>query len=157
MNPSPRRVLAGAAVAALLAGGACVRAGAPEGPSVVIESGTATHRVRVELAADDASRERGLMFRKELADDQGMLFLFDEEGEHSFWMKNTLIPLDLIFVGADGRITGFVERAQPLDLRPRSGGPSKWVLEVPGGWVARRGIRVGDRLRLEGAGARPGP
>ncbi len=155
MNPSPRRVLAGAAVAALLAGGACVRAGAPEGPSVVIESGTATHRVRVELAADDASRERGLMFRKELADDQGMLFLFDEEGEHSFWMKNTLIPLDLIFVGADGRITGFVERAQPLDLRPRSGGPSKWVLEVPGGWVARRGIRVGDRLRLEGA--RPGP
>jgi hypothetical protein len=157
VNPIPRRVLAGAAVAVLLAGGACVRAGAPEGPSVVIESGTATHRVRVELAADDASRERGLMFRKELADDQGMLFLFDEEGEHSFWMKNTLIPLDLIFVGADGRITGFVERAQPLDLRPRSGGPSKWVLEVPGGWVARRGIRVGDRLRLEGAGARPGP
>ena len=157
MNPSPRRVLAGAAVAALLAGGACVRAGAPDGPTVVVESGTSTHRVRVELAADDASRERGLMFRKELSDDQGMLFLFDEEGEHSFWMKNTLIPLDLIFVGSDGRITGFVERAQPLDLRPRSGGPSRWVLEVPGGWVARRGIRVGDRVRLEGAGARPGP
>jgi uncharacterized membrane protein (UPF0127 family) len=147
------RAIAWAAVACLLAGAACVRAGAPEGPHVVIESGGTTHLVRVELAADEASRERGLMFRKELDDDRGMLFLFDDEGEHSFWMKNTLIPLDMIFVDDGGRVTGFVERAQPLNLRPRSGGTSRYVLEVPGGWVARRGIRVGDRMRIEGTGA----
>jgi uncharacterized protein len=152
VNPRAPRVVARAAVAALLVGAACVRAGAPDGPRVLVESREGTHLVRVELAADEPSRARGLMFRKELDDDRGMLFVFDEEGEHSFWMKNTLIPLDMIFVDGSGRITGFVERAQPLDLRPRSGGPSRWVLEVPGGWVARKGVRVGDRVRLEGVG-----
>jgi uncharacterized membrane protein (UPF0127 family) len=122
---------------------------------VILESGGKSYRVQVELADTDAKRERGLMFRKELADDRGMLFLFDEEGEHSFWMKNTLIPLDLIFVDSAGRVTGIVAMARPLTLEPRSGGPSRMVLEVAGGWAAARGVRVGDRMRVEGLSEKP--
>ena len=66
---------------------------APSGPRVILESGGKSHRVQVEIADTDAKRERGLMFRKELPEGRGMLFLFDEEGEHTFWMKDTLIPL----------------------------------------------------------------
>jgi uncharacterized membrane protein (UPF0127 family) len=120
------------------------------GPRAVLESGGKTHVVQVELADTPEKRERGLMFRKELDDGKGMLFLFDEEGEHSFWMKDTLIPLDLIFVDSSGRVTGIVARARPLTLEPRSGGPSRMVLEVPGGWAAAHGVQVGDRLRVEG-------
>src|SRR5512135_523644 len=75
---------------------------APTGPRVVLESGGKSLPVAVELADTEAKRERGLMFRKELPDGRGMLFLFDEEGEHSFWMKDTLIPLDLIYVDTAG-------------------------------------------------------
>jgi uncharacterized membrane protein (UPF0127 family) len=120
------------------------------GPRVVLESGGKSLVVQVELADTEAKRERGLMFRKELADGHGMLFLFDEEGEHTFWMKDTLIPLDLVFVDSAGRVTGIVARARPLTLEPRNGGPSRMVLEVPGGWAAANGVRVGDRMRVEG-------
>jgi uncharacterized membrane protein (UPF0127 family) len=145
------------ALALLLAGGlsslpACA---SPSGPRVVLESGGKSLTVQVELADTDAKRERGLMFRKELRDGQGMLFLFDEEGEHTFWMKDTLIPLDLIFVDASGRVTGIIAQARPLTLQPRSGGPSRMVLEVPGGWAAAHGVRVGDRMRVEGLGEKP--
>jgi uncharacterized protein len=123
---------------------------APGGPRAVLESSGRTLVVRVELADTPEKRERGLMFRKELPDGQGMLFLFDEEGEHSFWMKDTLIPLDLVFVDSGGRVTGIVSRARPLTLEPRVGGPSRMVLEVPGGWTTANGVRVGDRMRVEG-------
>jgi uncharacterized membrane protein (UPF0127 family) len=128
---------------------------APSGPRVILESGGKSHRVQVELANTDAKRERGLMFRKELPEGRGMLFLFDEEGEHAFWMKDTLIPLDLIFVDSSGRVTGIIARAQPLTLEPRSGGPSRMVLEVPGGWAAARGVQVGDRMTVEGLAEKP--
>ena len=128
---------------------------APSGPRVTLESGGRSHLVQVEVADTDAKRERGLMFRKELPEGRGMLFLFGEEGEHSFWMKDTLIPLDLIFVDSSGRVTGIVARARPLTLEPRSGGPSRMVLEVPGGWAASRGVRVGDRMIVEGLGQKP--
>jgi uncharacterized membrane protein (UPF0127 family) len=139
--------LALAAVLLLASPPACASS---DGPRVVLESGGRTLVVKVELADTPEKRERGLMFRKELADGRGMLFLFDEEGEHSFWMKDTLIPLDLIFVDSAGRVTGIVARARPLTLEPRMGGPSRTVLEVPGGWAAANGVRVGDRMRVEG-------
>jgi hypothetical protein len=123
---------------------------APSGPRVVIETAGRTLVVQVEVADTPEKRERGLMFRKELADGRGMVFLFDEEGEHTFWMKDTLIPLDLIFADSGGRVTGIVARARPLTLEPRSAGPSRIVLEVPGGWAAANGVRVGDRMRVEG-------
>lgn len=123
--------------------------GTPEPPRVVVESGGKAHAVAVELAADPASRERGLMFRQRLDEGRGMLFVFEEEEEHSFWMKNTLIPLDMIFVSAEGRVVGVVSRAEPLSLAPRTGGRCRYVLEVPGGWAEVRGVQPGDRVRLE--------
>jgi uncharacterized membrane protein (UPF0127 family) len=80
-----------------------------------------------------------------------MLFLFDETAEHAFWMKNTLIPLDMIFIGDDGRVVGVVSRTTPGSLEPRSaGGPSRFVLEVNGGWAAAHGVAPGDPVRFVG-------
>jgi uncharacterized membrane protein (UPF0127 family) len=106
--------------------------------------------VRVELARDDTARARGLMNRERLDDDAGMLFLFPTSEDHGFWMKNTLIPLDMLFIEEDGRIAGIVERAEPHSLTLRTvGAPSRYVLEVNGGWASRRGVRAGDRVRFE--------
>jgi uncharacterized membrane protein (UPF0127 family) len=124
---------------------------AAERPRVVIEtSAGARHPVEVELARTEAERARGLMERSALAPDAGMLFLFGETADHGFWMKNTLIPLDMIFIGEDGRIVGVVERAEPRTLTNRSvGAPSRYVLEVNGGWARARGVRAGDLARFE--------
>ena len=79
-----------------------------------------------------------------------MLFLFDREQDHAFWMENTLIPLDMIFIDDGGRIVGIVERAEPLTRTPRRvDGPSRFVLEVNGGWSKAHGVAKGDRVRFE--------
>jgi uncharacterized protein len=141
------------AVAALLAI-ACApnkaEPGAPE-PRVVVEtSAGARHAVRVELARTPAEQAKGLMYRASLEADAGMLFLFDDAVEHAFWMKNTLIPLDMLFIDEEGRIVGIVERAEPRTLTSRTvGKPSRYVLEVNGGWSASHGVRAGDRVRFE--------
>ncbi len=128
---------------------------APDSPAttarVVVETRAgARHVVSVELARTEAERARGLMERRALAPDAGMLFLFDETGEHPFWMKNTLIPLDMLFIAEDGRIAGVVARAVPGDLSPRSaGGPTRYVLEVAGGWAEAHAVAPGDRVRFE--------
>jgi uncharacterized membrane protein (UPF0127 family) len=121
---------------------------------VVIETRAgARHAVAVEVVRTDAERQRGLMDRRELAPEAGMLFLFEETAEHPFWMKNTLLPLDMLFLGEDGRVNGIVERAVPGDLTPRTaGGPSRYVLEVNGGWAAAHGVAPGDRARFEHVG-----
>ena len=118
---------------------------------VVVETRAgARHVVAVELARTEAERERGLMFRRELAPDAGMLFLFDEAAVHEFWMKNTLIPLDMLFLSEEGRVNGIVERATPGDLTARTaGGPSRYVLEVAGGWAEAHRVAPGDRVRFE--------
>jgi len=78
-----------------------------------------------------------------------MLFVFDDVSDRSFWMKNTLIPLDMIFIGADGTIVGMKTNTPPLSLAPQSvGKPSKWVIEVAGGYAARAGIATGDKVEL---------
>ncbi len=126
------------------------RAPAPT-PRVIVETaGGASLPVTVELARTDAERERGMMHRRELAPEAGMLFLFSENEHRSFWMKNTLLPLDLLFIDDGGRVVGIIERAEPLTLTPRDPGvPSRYVLEVNGGWAARHGVRPGDRVRFE--------
>jgi uncharacterized membrane protein (UPF0127 family) len=106
--------------------------------------------VAVEVARTEAERARGLMFRTSLAAGAGMLFVFDETGDHPFWMKNTLVPLDMIFIDDVGRITGVAARAVPGSLEPRSGGPSRYVLEVNAGWAEANGIAAGDQVRFEG-------
>ncbi len=101
----------------------------------------------VELATNDAERERGLMFRKELPEGRGMLFDFKEERAVSFWMRNTFIPLDMIFIRADGRILSIAENTKPRsDALVPSGGPVRAVLEVIGGTAKKLGIAPGDRV-----------
>ena len=105
------------------------------------------HAFSVELATNDAERERGLMFRKELPEGHGMLFDFEIDQPVSFWMHNTYIPLDMIFIRGDGRILRIAEDAKPMsdDLIP-SGGPVRAVLEVIAGTTRDLGIAPGDRV-----------
>jgi uncharacterized protein len=115
----------------------------------------ASTSVRLEIANTSASRERGLMYRTSLPEDGGMLFVFPEQSQQSFWMKNTLIPLDMLFIDSDGRIVGIHPDAVPLSEAPISvGKPSTYVLEVNGGWAARHGVHPGDTVELRGV---PGP
>jgi uncharacterized membrane protein (UPF0127 family) len=120
-------------------------------PRVVIETAAGQRlSVDVELARTVAEQRKGLMERRSLPENGGMLFLFDTTSVQSFWMKNTLIPLDMMFISDDGRVVGIVERAEPLTLTERSvGKPSRYVLEVNGGWSAAHGVRAGDRVRFE--------
>ncbi len=122
-------------------------------PRVVVETAAGgRHAVTVELALTPAEQERGLMHRRDLAEDAGMLFVFAEAGPRAFWMKNTPIPLDMLFIDDGGVVAGIVRDAEPLTLTPRTPGPdvpARFVLEVRGGWAARYGVANGDRVRLE--------
>ncbi|MCX7889269.1 MAG: DUF192 domain-containing protein [Rhodobacteraceae bacterium] len=105
-------------------------------------------RFRVEIADTPAERSRGLMFRDSLPDGAGMLFVYPAPGEVAFWMKNTLIPLDMIFIGPDGRVNGIRAMAAPGDLTPVPGPPgTQFVLEIGGGVAGRLGLREGAELR----------
>ena len=104
--------------------------------------------VSVEVVDTPEGRQRGLMYRKQLPPDAGMLFLFESSEHHSFWMRNTLIPLDIIFIKADWTILGTVENATPLTESPRSvPGDSQYVLEVNAGFARRHGLQDGTSLR----------
>jgi len=115
--------------------------------TIEIVSGTGVHAFNVELATNDAERERGLMFVKSLPEGQGMLFDFKRDQPVSFWMHNTYIPLDMIFIAGNGRIMHIAENAKPLsdDLIP-SQYPVRAVLEVIGGTAEKLGIKPGDRV-----------
>ena len=127
-------------------------AGAPamgEGlQSLEITTSTGRHTFQVEIANNDASRERGLMDRRYMAADHGMLFEFDRDAPASFWMKNTYIPLDMIFIARSGVVTQIAANAEPLSERViPSGGPCAAVLELNGGTAASIGLKVGDKVR----------
>ncbi|HLX99549.1 MAG TPA: DUF192 domain-containing protein [Roseiarcus sp.] len=139
----------GAALAAVFL---AASAGAPavgEGlQSLTIETSTGRHVFQVEVAADDASRERGLMDRRYMAADHGMLFEFDRDAPVAFWMKNTYIPLDMIFIAPSGVVTHIAANAEPLSERiVPSGGPCVAVLELNGGTAASIRLKVGDKIR----------
>jgi uncharacterized membrane protein (UPF0127 family) len=112
-----------------------------------IASKTGVHAFAVEIVDNDADRAKGLMYRKELPEGRGMLFDFQREQDVSFWMQNTYIPLDMIFIRADGRILRIAENTEPLSTRlVPSGGPVRGVLEVIGGTARKLGIAPGDRV-----------
>jgi uncharacterized membrane protein (UPF0127 family) len=115
--------------------------------TIEIVSKNGVHPFSVELATNDTERERGLMFRKSLPEGQGMLFDFKRDSPVSFWMHNTYISLDMIFIASDGRIVHIAENAKPQsdDLIP-SGGPVRAVLEVIAGTAEKLGIADGDRV-----------
>jgi uncharacterized membrane protein (UPF0127 family) len=115
---------------------------------LTVETSSGSHRFMVEIADNNASRAQGLMYRRELAADRGMLFDFKEEQNVSFWMQNTYVSLDIIFVGADGVVRRVEERATPLSERLiESGTAVRFVFEVPAGTSARLGIKRGSRVR----------
>ncbi len=112
-----------------------------------IVSKTGVHTFAVELAKTDTERAQGLMYRKELPEGRGMLFNFQRDDEVAMWMKNTYIPLDMLFIRADGRILRIAENTEPRSERIiSSGGPVRGVLEVIGGTARKLGIAAGDRV-----------
>ena len=121
------------------------RAANSEPLEIVTRNGV--HVFSVELAKTEEEKATGLMYRKELADGKGMLFDFSPEQEVSMWMKNTYISLDMIFIGADGRIIRIAENTEPMSTRIiSSNGLARGVLEVSAGTAQKYGIRTGDRV-----------
>jgi uncharacterized membrane protein (UPF0127 family) len=138
-------VRSAAAVLALIV--AVTSARALDRNTVEIASKTGVHVFTVEIANTEKERERGLMYRKSLPPGHGMLFDFHTEQPVGFWMKNTYIPLDMIFIRGDGRILSIAENAEPLSERViSSGGPVRGVLEISGGTARKLGIAPGDRV-----------
>ena len=120
---------------------------AAELKTLEIASKSGVHVFAVEIADTDATREKGLMFRKSLPEGQGMLFDFHEEQPVGFWMQNTYIPLDMIFIRGDGSILRIAENTEPLSTRIiPSGGPVRAVLELIGGSAHKFGIAPGDKV-----------
>lgn len=109
--------------------------------------------IRAEVANDDASRRQGLMFRKQLAENSGMLFIYDRPGVQAMWMKNTLIPLSVAFIDKAGRIINIEDMAPQTEDTHASEGDAWYSLEMNQGWFKQRGIKKGDRF--EGLDAIP--
>lgn len=123
---------------------------------LTIVGASGRHAFTVEIAATPTEMERGLMFRRELAPDAGMLFDFKAPTMATMWMHNTLIPLDMLFVGADGRIVNIHQRAVPLsDAVIAAAAPVRAVIELNGGTAARLDIVPGDRVLFPIFGSGP--
>ena len=121
------------------------------GPRIIFPDGWA---LRLEIANDDELRAQGLMFRDRLAPDAGMLFFFERDGEYGFWMKNTRIPLDMIWIDSNRRVAHVKFNVPPCHADPCPSYPphaqARYVLEVAGGVAQKHGIKAGDVLRFEG-------
>jgi uncharacterized protein len=140
-----RWVVAVAAVAIFAFAGPGAQAASVQPLEIVTKNGVQVFSV--EMATTEQEKETGLMYRKELPDGKGMLFDFSPEQQVSMWMKNTYIPLDMIFIRADGRIVRIAENTEPLSTKIiSSGGPAKGVLEVIAGTAKKYGIEPGDRV-----------
>jgi uncharacterized membrane protein (UPF0127 family) len=135
----------------LLCGLSCGGADSLEQRELTIEqAGGGSVTMRAEIARSAGERQRGLMYRKDLAEGRGMLFIFDRDQIMSFWMKNTFIPLSIAYIKSDGTILE-IKDMRPLDESPVSSSRGvRYALEAPQGWFNRAGIRAGDRLLLDG-------
>ncbi|ABE39761.1 protein of unknown function DUF192 [Rhodopseudomonas palustris BisB5] len=141
------RALTALTIALMLCAFAARGAQAAKMETLEIVTRTGVHVFSVEIATSEQERETGLMYRKQLPEGQGMLFDFRPEQQVSMWMKNTYIPLDMIFIRADGRILRIAENTEPMSTRIiSSGGPVTGVLEVIGGTAKKLGIAAGDRV-----------
>jgi len=140
------------------AGSACAQqaepvSGASIGPDarteqLTIETANGPVRLNVEVADDDNERQHGLMYRQSLPDDRGMLFDFPQPERASFWMHNTPLSLDIIFIGTDGRILNVADHTTPYSDSPiPAAGLTRGVLEIRAGRAEELGIRAGDRVR----------
>ena len=115
--------------------------------TLTIRTASGEAKFQVEIADDDAERQHGLMDRKSLAPDRGMLFDFGQEQERSFWMKNTLIPLDIIYIAEDGTIVSIAAMTTPMSEQSiPSNGAASGVLEIAGGRAGELGLAPGDKV-----------
>jgi uncharacterized protein len=122
----------------------------PRAPIVYLGTSKGEVKVTVEVVATEPKIERGLMYREHLPPDDGMLFMMGREYDWKFYMRNTLIPLDMIFISRDQTIAGIVANATPRTEDLRSvGKPSLYVLEVNGGWAVAHGVYAGAKVRFE--------
>ncbi|MFT3709538.1 MAG: DUF192 domain-containing protein [Archangium sp.] len=124
----------------------------PHARVTLVDASGGKHPVDVEVAATRDSRTRGLMWRSVLPEGTGMLFIFERDDWLSFWMKNTLIPLDMLFIRSDNVVVGIVRNAEPRTLSPRQpdNQQSMYVLEVPGGWAEKIGVKAGSKVQFDG-------
>lgn len=140
-----RHLFAVAAFLSIALGSAVALAADQTTLEIVTKNGV--HVFSVELAVNDADRQKGLMFRKELPEGRGMLFDFKHDQDVSMWMRNTYIPLDMLFINSDGTIRRIAENTVPMSERTiPSGGPVRGVLEVIAGTAKKLGIAAGDRV-----------
>ncbi len=123
----------------------------------IVELGAGMHLIRAELAADDPSRMQGLMFRKSLGQNEGMLFVFDEVTTHCMWMKNTFVPLSVAFLDASARIVNIADMTPQSEESHCASQPARYALEMRLGWFAERGIGPGFTIRGPGAQMKRGP
>ncbi|BBK41843.1 hypothetical protein STVA_18630 [Allostella vacuolata] len=142
-----RRGLLAAALGAAALPALAQLVGFPTSPMTIETADGRRHAFTVEVALTDAQQMQGLMYRRSLEPDRGMIFIYKADAPLAMWMKNTYIPLDMLFLSADGRIINLIENVPPqtLDSRP-SDGPARAVVELAAGTVARLGIRPGDRV-----------
>lgn len=124
---------------------------------LVAETASGEHAFTIEIADDDSERSAGLMFRETMDDDHGMLFVFPESRPLGFWMKNTPMPLDLVFIGQDGRVRAILpgEPFSEASISPAE--PAQFVLELKRGQAGKAGIEAGDFLRHPAINEAPGP
>lgn len=148
MKPKYKLTLGLAAVVMAVLAAFAVSGFASSPSTVTIQSANGEkHVFKVEVARTREEMALGLMNRKELAPDAGMIFIFDDEDYRSFWMKDTLLPLDIIFIGKDGAIRHIHPMALPLDETSiPSGAPASAVLEINGGKAQELGISIGDKI-----------
>ncbi|MGH8172122.1 MAG: DUF192 domain-containing protein [Rhodanobacteraceae bacterium] len=139
---SLRRVFTTLVIAALVPLAACAKSG----PNVELKG----QRFSVEIVADEASREKGLMNRTSMEADHGMLFVFDDDAPRAFWMKNTKLSLDMLFFNADRKLISVQHRVPPCLADPcpaySSGAPARYVLELNGGQAEKLGVTPGDEM-----------
>lgn len=120
---------------------------------LVLAIGEARHELTVEIAETPAEKAQGLMFRRSLGEKEGMLFLYAEPQDVSMWMRNTYIPLDMVFVAKDGTVASIAERTIPFsEAHISSGGQVLAVLEINGGTAEKLGLKPGDQLLFKAFG-----
>jgi hypothetical protein len=127
-----------------LAGFAAARAQQPQLPAVDLTAGM--YRIRAEVANDMGSRMQGLMYRKAMPQNAGMLFVFEENAAHCMWMKNTLIPLSVAFLDQDGAIINIADMQPQTEESHCAARPARYALEMNKGWFAQRGVKPGAKL-----------
>ncbi|MBL8330951.1 MAG: DUF192 domain-containing protein [Rubrivivax sp.] len=138
--------LALSVMAVLTMPGAAAQTG-PQPKLPTASLGAGMHNIVAELATTPMQRQLGMMMRTEMAQHEGMLFIFDETLRQCFWMRNTLLPLSIAFIADDGRIVNLAEMKPQSDDAHCSDKPVRYVLEMNKGWFSKRGIKAGDRLR----------